>query len=53
MSTKGLTRAIALAALLALTACSTLPPRPEMPDAFAPPPATEGVMAEGSVSGVF
>ena len=46
MSSKGLTRAIVLAALLALTACSTLPPRPEMPDAFAPPPATEGVMAE-------
>jgi putative cardiolipin synthase len=46
MRAKGLITATALTALLALTACSALPTRPAMPDAFAPPPATQGVMAE-------
>lgn len=46
MKTTGPITALALSTLLALTACTALPPRPAMPDAFAPSPAAEGVMAE-------
>ena len=46
MKAKAPINAIMLIGLLALTACSALPPRPELADAWAPPPATEGVMAE-------
>ena len=46
MRAPGPIRTIVLSALLALTACSALPPRPAMRDAWAPPPATEGAIAE-------
>ncbi len=40
-----LTRAVLSLCLLALAACSSLPERPVLPDAFAPPPATQGELA--------
>jgi cardiolipin synthase C len=41
---------VALALSVLLVACARLPPRGDLADAFAPPPATHGVLAERAIA---
>jgi cardiolipin synthase C len=43
---KTMRQAWLLGLLLLLASCAPLPPRPDLPDDFAPPPATSGAIAE-------